>query len=71
MNNNIATVAVEKTFFRSDSDFDYIIPVSLINNVKIGSMVKVPLGNGNKLRCAILHSKAIWNKTINKKNKRA
>lgn len=54
MNNLIATVAVEKTFFSADSDFDYIIPVSLINNVKIGSMVKVPFGNGNKLRCAIV-----------------
>ena len=50
MNNLIATVAVEKTFFSTDSDFDYIIPVSLINNVKIGSMVKVPFGNGNKVR---------------------
>lgn len=54
MNNLIATVAVEKTFFSTDSDFDYKIPVSLINNVKIGSMVKVPFGNGNKLRCAIV-----------------
>ena len=54
MNNLITTVAVEKTFFSADSDFDYIIPVSLINNVKIGSMVKVPFGNGNKLRCAIV-----------------
>ena len=54
MNNLIATVAVEKTFFSTDSDFDYIIPESLINKVKIGSMVKVPFGNGNKLRCAIV-----------------
>lgn len=54
MNNLIATVAVEKTFFSTDSDFDYIIPAGLINNVKIGSMVKVPFGNGNKLRCAIV-----------------
>ena len=54
MNNLIATVAVEKTFFSADSDFDYIIPVSLINKVRIGSMVKVPFGNGNKLRCAIV-----------------
>lgn len=54
MNNLIATVAVEKTFFSTDSDFDYIIPDSLINKVKIGSMVKVPFGNGNKLRCAIV-----------------
>ena len=33
MNNNIATVAVEKTFFNIDSDFDYLIPdirVSLV-----------------------------------------
>lgn len=54
MNNLIATVAVEKTFFSTDSDFDYIIPDSLINKVKIGNMVKVPFGNGNKLRCAIV-----------------
>lgn len=54
MNNLIATVAVEKTFFSTDSDFDYIIPAGLINKVKIGSMVKVPFGNGNKLRCAIV-----------------
>lgn len=54
MNNLIATVAVEKTFFSTDSDFDYIIPAGLINNVKIGCMVKVPFGNGNKLRCAIV-----------------
>ena len=54
MNNLIATVAVEKTFFSTDSDFDYIIPDCLINKIKIGSMVKVPFGNGNKLRCAIV-----------------
>lgn len=34
MNNLIATVAVEKTFFSTDSDFDYIIPAGLINKVK-------------------------------------
>ena len=42
MNNNIATVAVEKTFFNIDSDFDYLIPDDLVKEIKIGTMVKVP-----------------------------
>ncbi len=54
MNKSIATVAVEKTFFSIESDFDYIIPDDLIKEVKIGSMVKVPFGNGNKLRSGIV-----------------
>ena len=29
MNNNIATVAVEKTFFNIDSDFDYFLMIWL------------------------------------------
>ena len=40
MNNNIATVAVEKTFFNIDSDFDYLIPDDLVKEIKIGTMVK-------------------------------
>lgn len=54
MNNNIATVAVEKTFFNIDSDFDYLIPDDLVNEIKIGTMVKVPFGNGNRLRDGIV-----------------
>lgn len=54
MNNNIATVAVEKTFFNIDSDFDYLIPDDLVKEIKIGTMVKVPFGNGNRLRDGIV-----------------
>ena len=54
MNKSIATVAVEKTFFSIESDFDYIIPDDLIKEVKIGSMVKVPFGNANELRSGIV-----------------
>ncbi len=54
MNNNIATVAVEKTFFSIDSDFDYLIPDDFVNEIEIGTMVKVPFGNGNRLRDGIV-----------------
>ena len=54
MNNNIAIVAVEKTFFNIDSDFDYLIPDDLVKEIKIGTMVKVPFGNGNRLRDGIV-----------------
>ncbi|MDE5974535.1 MAG: hypothetical protein K2G73_07690, partial [Eubacterium sp.] len=50
MNRLIATVAVEKAFFNIDSDYDYYVPHELVNAVKVGMMVKVPFGNGNKLR---------------------
>ncbi len=50
MNRLIATVAVEKAFFNIDSDYDYYVPDKLLNVVKVGMMVKVPFGNGNKLR---------------------
>ena len=36
MNNLIATVAVEKTFFNIDSDFDYLIPDDLVKEIKKG-----------------------------------
>lgn len=54
MNNNIATVAVEKTFFNIDSDFDYLIPNDLVKEIEIGTMVRVPFGNGNRLRDGIV-----------------
>lgn len=54
MNRTVATVAVEKTFFNYDSDYDYYVPIELVNAVKIGSMVKIPFGNGNKLREGIV-----------------
>ncbi|MCC8074305.1 MAG: primosomal protein N' [Clostridiales bacterium] len=54
MNRLIATVAVEKTFFNYDSDYDYYVPESLETMIKIGMHVKVPFGNGNKLRDGIV-----------------
>ena len=47
MNNLIATVAVEKTFFSTDSDFDYIIPAGLIKSavwLKYLSATAISLG---------------------------
>jgi primosomal protein N' (replication factor Y) len=54
VNRTVAVVAVENTFFNYESDYDYYVPVDLTNDVKIGSMVKVPFGNGNKLRDGIV-----------------
>ncbi len=53
-NRTVAVVAVEKTFFNTDSDYDYFVPVNLVNDVHIGSKVKIPFGNANKLREGIV-----------------
>lgn len=54
MNRLIATVAVEKTFFNLDSDYDYYVSDCDINTIKVGMMVRVPFGNGNRLRDGIV-----------------
>jgi len=54
MNRTVATVAVEKTFFNLDSDYDYYVPDDLISYIKVGMMVKVPFGNGNKVRDGVV-----------------
>ena len=54
INRLIATVAVEKTFFNYDSDYDYYIPEELEGSVSIGTRVKVPFGKGNVLRYGIV-----------------
>lgn len=54
MNRLIATVAVEKTFFNSESDYDYYVPDDLIKSVKLGTRVKVPFGKGNVIRHGII-----------------
>lgn len=55
MNNRlIATIAVEKTFFNYDSDYDYYVPDHLSASVCIGARVKVPFGKGNVLRNGIV-----------------
>lgn len=56
MNRLIATVAVENTFFNTDSDYDYYVPQKLENCIKCGTKVKVPFGRGNVLRSGIVLS---------------
>ena len=50
----IATVAVEKTFFNYDSDYDYYVPDDLKKLITVGTRVKVPFGKGNVLRYGIV-----------------
>ncbi len=54
MNRTIATVAVEKTFFNLDSDYDYYVPDNLVSEIKVGTMVKVPFGNADKIRDGVV-----------------
>lgn len=54
MNSLIATVAVDNTFFSYDTDYSYIVPNSLSNDVQIGSKVSVPFGKGDKTRDGII-----------------
>lgn len=54
MNRTVVSVAVEKTFFNLDSDYDYYVPKELADSIRVGSMVKVPFGNGNRVREGIV-----------------
>lgn len=54
MNRIIAVVAVENTFFNTDSDYDYYVPNDLEKSVKVGMRVKVPFGKGNRIRDGIV-----------------
>ncbi|MCM1114744.1 MAG: primosomal protein N' [Clostridium sp.] len=54
MNRTIATVAVENTFFNKASDYDYYIKDNDVSKACVGMRVKVPFGNGNKLREGIV-----------------
>lgn len=54
MNRIIASVAVENTFFNTDSDYDYYVPSEYEKIVQVGMRVKVPFGSGNKLREGIV-----------------
>lgn len=53
-NRPIATVAVERTFFNLDSDYDYAVPPALAGRVRPGVAVEVPFGSGNRLRRGIV-----------------
>lgn len=54
MDNNIAVVAVDNTFFSFDTDYSYFVPDNLKKSVFIGSKVRVPFGKGNVLRSGIV-----------------
>lgn len=56
MNRLIATVAVENTFFSGASDYDYYIPDNLKDEIKLGSLVRVPFGRGNVVRKGVVVS---------------
>ncbi|MBE6741933.1 MAG: primosomal protein N' [Ruminococcaceae bacterium] len=53
---NIATVAVDNTFFSYDTDYSYVIPEELIEKVSVGTEVSVPFGKGNAIRHGIVVS---------------
>lgn len=53
-NRPIATVAVERTFFNLDSDYDYAVPAALADRVRPGVAVEVPFGSGNRMRRGIV-----------------
>lgn len=46
----VGLIAVEKTAFHFDKLFEYLIPKSLDEDIKIGSRVLVPFGSSNSLR---------------------
>lgn len=54
INRTVAVVAVDKTFFNPESDYDYYVPEELVKSVHIGSAVKVPFGSGNNIRNGIV-----------------
>lgn len=55
MNSNlVAKVAVEKTVYSFDKEFDYSIPPSFASKCKVGVRVLVPFGRGNRKRQGII-----------------
>ncbi len=54
MNRLIATVAVENTFFNLDSDYDYYVKPEDEKATKVGTLVKVPFGKGDRLRNGVV-----------------
>ena len=51
-----AGVAVDKATLNFDKLFSYKIPDEFVNEVKIGSIVLVPFGRGDKSRMGIVLS---------------
>lgn len=54
MSKIVATVAVDKTFFSFDTDYNYLIPENMLDEIDLGYSVKVPFGKSNKLRDGIV-----------------
>lgn len=58
----VATVAVEKTYFNFESDYDYLVPEQFASSAKVGARVIVGFGRGNSPRAgfivALRHSQA-------------
>ena len=50
----VAKVAVDKTLYCFDNEFDYEIPENLIAKIKIGCRVLVPFGRSNNIRQAVV-----------------
>lgn len=56
MRSLVASVAVENTFFNTDSDYSYLVPEHLCEKLAVGSAVKIPFGRGNIQRNGIVLS---------------
>ncbi len=54
MMREIASVAVENTFFSNGSDYDYYVPENLRGKITVGTAVKVPFGRGNIIRSGVV-----------------
>ncbi len=54
MMREIASVAVENTFFSKGSDYDYYVPERLQGEIAVGTAVKVPFGRGNIIRNGVV-----------------
>lgn len=49
-----ATVAVEKTYFNLESDYDYIVPEEMADKVAVGMRVLVPFGKAGAVRSGFI-----------------
>ena len=54
LNNTVATVAVDNTFFSLDTDYSYLIPPELRDRAAVGCEVTVPFGRGDRPRSGII-----------------
>lgn len=54
LNNLVATVAVDNTFFSLDTDYSYRVPVTMQDDITVGCAVQVPFGRGDRLRSGIV-----------------